>query len=261
MNADAAEAVHAPALAALPGIRHGFFTRRGGVSLGIYASLNGGQGSADTSANVAENRRRMSIHLGVEPDRFVSVWQVHSPDAITVTGPWPSGDRPKADAMVTREPGIALAVASADCGPILFADARAGVIGATHAGWKGAFGGVLESTVAAMEGLGAARDRIVAALGPMIGRNAYEVGPEFVERFTAADAGNDIYFRPSARPSHAMFDLHGYVAARLVRAGVGTVENLDLCTYSDEDRFFSYRRATHRNEPDYGRLMSAIALA
>ncbi len=261
MSDDQAQAVSSPALAALPGIRHAFFTRQGGVSVGLYASLNGGQGSRDTPEAVAENRRRMAAYLGVTPSHIVSVWQVHSPDVVLVDGPWPTDERPKADAMVSTTPGIALAVAAADCGPILFADREAGVIGAAHAGWKGAFSGVLEATVAAMERQGATRGNIVAALGPMISQKAYEVGPEFLARFLEADRDNARFFIPSAREGHAMFDLHGFNQSRLERAGVGRIDNLGLCTYSDEARFYSYRRTTHRGEPDYGRLTAAITLS
>jgi polyphenol oxidase len=247
-----------PALAALPGIRHAFFTREGGVSEGLYASLNGGQGSSDDPAHVAENRRRMAAHLHVEPARLLSVWQVHSPDCVAVSGPWTS-DRPKADALVTATPGLALAIATADCGPILFADAEARVIGAAHAGWKGAFGGVLESTLTAMEGLGAKRARMQVVLGPMLSQANYEVTPEFVARFTEAEAANARFFVPG-KPGHAQFDLPAFIRARLEQAGVGHIHDTGLCTYADEARFYSYRRTTHRQEPDYGRLMSCIAL-
>jgi len=246
---------------ALPGIRHGYFTRQGGVSSGIYATLNGGQGSSDDPALVRENRGRMADWLGVARERFVACYQVHSPDVITVAEPWTRENAPKADAMVTREKGLAIAVSTADCGPVLFADAQAGVVGAAHSGWKGAFTGVLEATLGAMEGLGARRQDIVAVLGPMISAAAYEVGPEFVERFVAVQADNDRFFVPSERKDHAMFDLPAYIRARLTLAGVGRFEDLALCTYADEERFFSYRRVTHRKEPDYGRLIHAIALA
>ncbi len=255
-----AVAIQSPALAGLLGIRHAFFTRQGGVSTGIYASLNGGQGSHDEREHVVENRRRMAEQIGVAQANIVSVWQVHSPDCVAVDKPWGADARPKADAMASRTPGIALAIGTADCGPILFADEAAGVIGAAHAGWKGAFTGVLESTVDRMEELGAKRANIVAALGPMISQKAYEVGPEFVARFIDADRDNARYFVPSKRDGHSMFDLHGFNQSRLERAGIGKIENLGLCTYSDEERFFSYRRTTHRNEPDYGRLIAAIAL-
>ncbi|MDQ0394655.1 peptidoglycan editing factor PgeF [Labrys monachus] len=253
--------LHHPALA-VPGISHGFFTRQGGVSGGLYASLNGGQGSSDDPASVRENRRRMAQVLGVNPERFVSCYQVHSPDVVTVTEPWTRDGAPKVDAMVTRERGIALAISTADCGPVLFADGGAGVIGAAHAGWKGAFTGVLEATIEAMEALGARRSEVTAVLGPMISAAAYEVGPEFVARFVEADGGNERFFRRAgAKPGHAMFDLPAYIRMRLTRAGVGRFDDMALCTYGDEQRFFSYRRVTHRKEADYGRLLNAIALA
>jgi polyphenol oxidase len=248
------------ALLSASGIRHAFFTREGGVSSGIYASLNGGQGSDDTPDAVAENRRRMAAHMGVEPARFLSLYQIHSPDVVTVSTPWPNAERPKADAMVTRETGVALAIGTADCGPILFADRQAGAIGAAHAGWKGAFGGVLEATLAAMEALGASRGHIKVALGPMLSVANYEVGPEFLEKFLAADADNARFFRPGPKPDHPHFNLPGYIAMRLERAGVGAIDDLALCTYADEARFYSYRRKTHRQEADYGRLIAAIVL-
>jgi YfiH family protein len=251
--------VTAPSLAALDGIRHAFFTRQGGVSDGIYASLNGGQGSSDDPANVQENRARMTAYLGLAADRLVSVHQVHSPDVAIVTGPW-AGERPRADAMVTATPGLALGVLTADCGPILFADRQARVIGAAHAGWKGAFTGVVGAVAAAMEGLGARRERIVAVLGPTISRAAYEVGPEFVARFLAADAGHQRFFAPAQKAGHAMFDLPAFIAATVAEAGIGSFHDLGLCTYAEPERFFSYRRTTHAGEPDYGRQVSAIAL-
>lgn len=243
-----------------PSIVHGYFTREGGVSSGIYASLNGGQGSSDDPALVRENRGRMADWLGVPRDRFVTCYQIHSPDVVTVVEPWSRETAPKADAMVTRERNLATAVSTADCGSVLFADPAAGVVGAAHAGWKGAFTGVLEATLTAMEALGARRAAITAVLGPMISRAAYEVGPEFVARFLEADAANDRFFAPSGKPGHAMFDLPAYIGMRLRRAGVGRFEDMALCTYADEERFFSYRRVTHRHEPDYGRLLHAIAL-
>ncbi|ODN71494.1 peptidoglycan editing factor PgeF [Methylobrevis pamukkalensis] len=252
--------IQSPALAALPGIRHGFFTREGGVSTGIYASLNLGVGSNDDRANVMENRARAATALGVAPDHLVSAYQIHSPDCLVVTTPWAPEDNPKVDALVTRTPGIAVAAGSADCGPILFADAKAGVVGAAHSGWKGAFTGVLESTVDTMEREGARRADIVAVIGPMISQRAYEVGPEFLARFLTADPANAAFFGPSERDGHAMFDLPAYIAMRLKAAGVGLVGSTGLCTYADEARFFSYRRMTHRGEPDYGRHLSAIAL-
>lgn len=252
--------IEAPDLRGLPGLRHAFFTREGGVSEGIHASLNGGLGSSDHPERVAENRRRMAEALGLPANALVGLHQVHSADVVVLEGS-AGGERPRADAMVTRVPGIALGIATADCGPVLLADAAHGVVGAAHAGWKGAFTGVLEATLAAMEGLGAARATTVAVLGPTIGGGAYEVGPEFAERFRAAAPENARFFAKSPeRAGHALFDLPAYIVARLEAAGIGTVASLGLCTYSDPERFFSYRRATHRGEPDYGRLISAIAL-
>ncbi|PXW55713.1 hypothetical protein C7450_109121 [Chelatococcus asaccharovorans] len=256
----AAVAIEAEALQ-LPGITHAFFTREGGVSGGQYASLNGGVGSSDDPVSVGENRRRMAAYLGVSASHLIGLYQVHSPDVITVDAPWRDAERPRADAMVTATPGIALGVSSADCGPLLFADPQAGVVGAAHAGWKGAFAGVAEATLAAMETLGARREATTVVLGPMISRAAYEVGPEFRARFLEQDPDNAAFFTPSAREGHAMFDLPAYIVARLVRAGVGRIFDTSLCTYGDEKRFYSYRRATHRGEGDYGRLIAAIALA
>lgn len=253
--------VQASSLSALPGIRHAFFTREGGVSQGIYASLNGGLGSQDAPENVRENRARMAAEVGAAPDHFVSAFQIHSPDVIVAETPWTRETAPRADAIVTRVPGLAIGASTADCGPVLFADPDARVIGAAHAGWKGALVGVLEATVDAMEKLGAARGRVVAALGPLIRQPNYEVGPEFVTRFTEADADNAGFFRPSEPTGHALFDLGGYIVRRLTRAGVAQVEDVGLCTYADPQRFFSYRRATHRGEGDYGRHINAIALA
>jgi YfiH family protein len=247
-------------LAGLPGIRHAFFTRRGGVSEGIYATLNGGLGSHDAPDHVAENRGRMSRHLGVAEAALVSLYQVHSPAVVVVDGPIALADRPKADGMVTRVPGLALGIATADCGPILFADARNRVVGAAHAGWKGALGGVIEATVAAMEGLGAERGQIVAVLGPTIAQPSYEVGPDFLVRFRAEAAGFERFLGPGTRADHAQFDLPGFVLARLGEAGIARSADLGRCTYAEPDLFYSYRRTTHRGEADYGRLISAIAL-
>ncbi|MCB8821581.1 peptidoglycan editing factor PgeF [Microvirga rosea] len=251
--------VEAPELATYPNLKHAFFTREGGVSEGLYASLNGGLGSSDDPEKVRENRRRMAEELEVEPDALVSVHQVHSPDAVVVDGPW-AGQRPKADAMVTAVPGIALGITTADCGPVLFADPHVGIIGAAHAGWRGAFTGILEATLEAMVNLGARRDKIVAVLGPTISQGAYEVGGDFRARFLEQDPQNESFFIPSERPDHAMFDLPGYIGRRLEKAGIGEFANLGLCTYANEEHFFSYRRSTQRNEPDYGRLISAITL-
>jgi polyphenol oxidase len=249
-----------PELASLPGVRHAFFTREGGVSTGIYASLNGGLGSSDDPASVAENRRRMTDRLCLSPDALVSLHQIHSAEAVVVERPWRHEDRPRADAMVTKTPGLALGITTADCGPILFADAEARVVAAAHAGWRGALGGVLEATLTGMEALGAERRRVAGVIGPLIRQDAYEVGPELVATFRDADPHNDRFFRPAARDGHAMFDLPGYICTRLRAAGIGQVIDLGLCTYADENRFFSYRRTTHRGERDYGRLISAIAL-
>jgi YfiH family protein len=251
--------LQASILANLPGIRHAFFTREGGVSDGLYATLNGGQGSDDNPENVAENRARMAARLGVPPDRFITAYQIHSSDVIVATEPWTSETRPRADAIVTRVPDLAIGISTADCGPVLFADPEARVVGAAHAGWKGALTGVLEATIVAMEKLGGARARIKAAIGPMIRQPCYEVGPEFVARFRSEDTESDRFFAPAGRDGHAMFDLSGYVGARLERAGIAGVEDLRVCTYADA-RFFSYRRTTHRAEPDYGRHINAITL-
>ena len=248
-----------PLLSAIPGLRHAFFTREGGVSDGIYASLNGGIGSSDDPANVTENRRRMAEQMGVAPERFLSVYQVHSPDAVVATGPWQGPERPRADAIVTATEGLAIGVTAADCGPILLVDPNARVIGAAHAGWKGALTGIVESTVAAMEKLGAERGGIVAAIGPLIRQHSYEVGGEFVERFIEADAENALFFIPSSRENHAMFDLAGFIRMQLENAGVLMIDDVGLDTYSDE-RFYSYRRSVHRAEPDYGRHVHAIVL-
>ena len=245
---------------ALDGISHGFFTRQGGHSTGLFDSLNCGMGSGDDKHTVLKNRATVAGKLGIAPDCLLSAWQVHSPDAVVVSEPWQGEDRPRVDALVTRTPGLGLGVLTADCGPVLFADPQAKVIGAAHAGWKGALTGVTAKTLAAMEEQGADRANVTAVIGPMISRAAYEVGPEFPGRFTDADPANARYFTPSARAGHFMFDLPAYLADRLRAEGVGTVVNLSLCTFSDEARFFSYRRATHRNEKDYGRLISAIAL-
>ncbi len=240
------------------GIRHGYFTRVGGVSTGIYEGLNIGTGSKDNQTLVVENRRRVADWMGVPADHLLTAWQIHSPDVIVAKGPF-AGERPKADAVVTDRPGVAVGASTADCGPVLFADAEARVVGAAHAGWKGALSGVLENTIVAMEGLGARRERILAVLGPSIGPANYEVGPEFVARFVEADAANERYFAPSPRDGHAMFDLNCYTVDRLRKAGV-EADALGLCTYADEELFYSYRRGTHRNEPDYGRHVSAICL-
>ena len=249
------EVIRAPILDAVP---HGFFGRRGGVSQGLCAGLNAGLGSGDDPALIAENRR-IAIEAAAPGTRLVTVHQIHSPNVVTATGFWTDEQRPKADALVTDRPGLALGILTADCTPVLFADRKAGVIGAAHSGWKGAIGGVVESTVAAMEQLGAARTGIVAAVGPTIGRGSYEVDQGFFDRFIAADDNNDLFFT-DGRPGHYQFDLEGYVLARLAAAGLKRIEALGLDTYADPDRFYSYRRATHLGEPTYGRQLSLIAL-
>jgi polyphenol oxidase len=248
-----------PLLSAIPGLRHAFFTRDGGVSSGIYQSLNGGIGSNDDPANVAENRRRMAAQMGVTPEHFLSVHQTHSPDVVVASGPWQGTSRPLADAIVTRRENLAIGASAADCGPILLVDPNARVIGALHAGWKGALTGIVESTVDAMEKLGAERSGIVAAIGPLIRQHSYEVGGEFVERFVEADAEHALFFIPSVREGHAMFDLAGFIRMRLENAGVLMIDDIGVDTYSDE-RFYSYRRSVHRKEPDYGRHVHSIAL-
>jgi YfiH family protein len=250
--------ITAPALA-FPNIAHAFFTREGGVSTGIYQSLNGGRGSADDKAAVEENRRRMASVLGSDLP-LATPYQVHSADAVIATQPWTLEDAPKADAVVTATPGLAIGIGTADCGPILLADPERGVIAAAHAGWKGAFTGIIEATLVRMEELGARRERITAALGPCIRQPSYEVGPEFVDRLVAADAANAAFFIPSRNAGHHMFDLGGFIVSRLGAAGIARTEDLGLDTYTDEERFYSYRRVTHRGEPDYGRLIAAIAL-
>ncbi len=245
----------------LTGIRHAFFTRAGGVSGGLYESLNGGIGSRDDAGKVAQNRARMAAALGVAPHRLLTAYQIHSPTVVVAQTPWSHDERPRADAIVTRLRALAIGVTTADCGPVLFADPHAAVIGAAHAGWRGALAGVIEATVAAMERLGAARGQIRAAIGPMIRQGNYEVGPDLIARFAAEDRASSRFFAAAPRQGHALFDLSGYVAARLERAGVGHIQDLKFCTYAEPERFFSYRRATHRAEPDYGRHVNAIALA
>ena len=243
---------------ALSGVRHGFLGRTGGVSKGLYASLNVGIGSDDVLSDVETNRRR-ALEAVAKRARLVTLHQVHSADAVIVDKPWPDDMRPEADAMATDRPGIALGILSADCAPILLADTEAGVIGAAHAGWKGAMTGVARSVVEKMEELGAERSRIAAAIGPCIGRGSYEVDDAFRKRFEAIEEENEQFFREGA-PGHHYFDLEAYVASWLTYLEVGAIERLELDTYANEDRFFSYRRATHREEPDYGRQLSLIVL-
>jgi YfiH family protein len=242
---------------ALDPIRHGFFTRKGGASSGIFAGLNCGQGSSDQSEAVALNRTRAAEALGLTPATLVSVHQIHSADVVTVDAPLSSPVR--ADGLVSRTPGLALAVLTADCQPVLMADAEAGVIGAAHAGWRGALLGILENTVAAMEALGARRDRIAAVIGPTISQRAYEVGPEFLETFLSDDPRYDRFFANGIGDRY-VFDLPAFGLHLLRAAGVGDAQWTRHCTYSDPARFYSFRRATHQHEADYGRLLSAIRL-
>ncbi|PIE07536.1 MAG: polyphenol oxidase [Rhodobacterales bacterium] len=242
----------------LEGVTHGFFTRLGGASSGVYAGLNCGGGSADQRDAVTLNRARVAAAIGVAPERLVGMDQTHSADVATITLPLPD-QRPEADAMVTATPGVALSVLTADCEPVLFADQNAGVVGVAHAGWKGALGGVLDATIEAMEALGATRRSISAVIGPTISQKAYEVGPEFHDRFLAADSANARFFRPGA-PGHFLFDLPGYGLHRLMAAGVGHAEWTGDCTYGEPERFYSFRRSVHRKEADYGRLIAVIRL-
>jgi polyphenol oxidase len=252
--------IEAAGLGQIAGLRHGFFTREGGHSQGIYASRNCGLGSGDDPAAVRRNRQSVAAALGAEPANLLSVYQVHGNTVIHSTEPWDASARPKADAIVTRRPGLAVAILTADCAPVLMADTTVGIVGAAHAGWKGAIGRVLESTIDEMERLGGHRRHIVAAVGPTIGQAAYEVGQEFYDRFLASEPGNARFFVASDRPGHYRFDLPAYCAFRLEALGLQQVEVIDACTYSEEQRFFSYRRATHRGETDYGRQISAVML-
>jgi polyphenol oxidase len=240
------------------GVAHGFFGRTGGVSAGIYESLNCGPGSGDDLGHVAENRNRLRETLGA--DALLTLHQIHSPKVVTVTGTWEMGKGPEADAMVCATPGIAIGILTADCAPVLLADAKARVIGAAHAGWKGAISGVIESAILAMEELGAQRGDIAAAIGPCISQENYEVGPEFRARFLEADSANARFFAGPDGSSHFRFDLEAYAASRLAAAGVRNIAPLSACTYARESDFFSFRRTTHRKESAYGRQISAIML-
>ncbi|MFI4986016.1 MAG: peptidoglycan editing factor PgeF [Alphaproteobacteria bacterium] len=249
------------ALAALPGLRHGFFTRQGGVSRGVYASLNCGLGSGDDAAAVRENRARAMAALALAGEALSTAHQVHSARVHVLEAPLPPEVRPRVDGLVTRRRGLALGVLAADCVPVLLADAEAAVAGAAHAGWRGALAGITDATVEAMVALGARRERICAAVGPCIGAASYEVGPEFPSPFLAADAANGAFFRPAARAGHYMFDLPAYVASRLGQLGLAAVDRLAHDTYEAPELFFSYRRSSHESATDYGRGLSAIALA
>ncbi|MFC0589711.1 peptidoglycan editing factor PgeF [Novosphingobium aquiterrae] len=253
-----AEPVEVFRAALLDGVAHGFLGRRGGVSQGLVAGLNAGLGAGDDDAAVTSNRA-LAVEAVCPGAQLVTVYQVHSADCVTALQPWPQANRPQADALVTDRPGLVLGVVTADCAPVLLADRAAGVVGAAHAGWKGAIGGVTDSTITAMEALGAQRERIVAAIGPCIAQASYEVDDTFRQRFCQAAPGNERFFA-AGRAGHWHFDLEGYVAARLDDAEIGGVERLGRDTYPDAERFFSFRRATHRGEPSYGRQISLIGL-
>lgn len=240
-------------------IAHGFFSRTGGASTGIYEGLNVGLGSDDDRNTVMENRRRVAETMGVSQENLLMVYQVHSADVALADKPWSMKERPKLDAMVSATPGLAIGVMTADCGPVLFQDKTNHIVGAAHAGWKGATSGILENTISAMETIGAERENIIAVLGPTISQRHYEVGPEFVENLRAIDKANDQYFVDSENKNHAMFDLPGYILDRLKSEGVAASWT-GHCTYDDEAQFFSYRRKTHRNEADYGRQISVIKI-
>jgi YfiH family protein len=256
---DVLKPIQAETLTAIDGIRHGFFTREGGISEGIYAGLNVGLGSDDATDTVLANRQRVAAHLGFPDAKLNTAHQIHSANVLHLTGPL-EGILPRADGLVSRTPGVIIGALAADCTPVLFADPVTKVIGAAHAGWRGAVGGILEATIEAMEAIGANRERIAAAVGPTINQANYEVGPEFEADFIARDAANAAFFKrrtPDAKPH---FDLPGYVVARLRVQRIASIERQTHCTYADESRFFSYRRSTHRNEPDYGRQISAIVV-
>ena len=252
--------IEAHNLIKIPDIRHGFFTRQGGISEGIYATLNCGYGSDDDAKDISNNRAHVATALGLNPEDLITAYQVHSADIVMVDKPWDAKSAPKVDGMVTNKSGIALGILTADCAPILFGDEQAGIIGAAHAGWRGALGGVAQAVISAMSELGASPSTITAAIGPAISATAYEVGPELREAFLEQSQDNDIYFTPSERPDHFMFNLPGYLEDILNQAGLKSVEVIDACTYKSEQKFFSYRRTTHQKQADYGRQISAITL-
>jgi YfiH family protein len=253
--------LQAASLAALDGVAHGFFTRLGGVSDGIYASLNCGPGSRDAAESVTENRARVVGLLGTGPDKLLTAFQKHTNKAAVAKKPWTRDQAPEADAIVTATPGLAIGVLTADCAPVLLCDPKARVIGAAHAGWRGALSGIVEAAVEAMTGLGARPEHIHAAIGPAISQGAYEVGHDYMAQFLAEQPDSEAFFAIDEGSGEPHFDLPGYVAERLARAGVGEVLDLGLCTYYDETRLFSYRRSQHHGEEDYGRQISAILLA
>ena len=246
-------------LSKVAGVRHAFFTRKGGVSTGVYDSLNVGRGSRDEPADVAENRRRAAAWFGLMPDALNTCFQIHSAQAVFAEAPW-GGYRPQADAVVTNWQSLACGALAADCAPVLMVDAEAGIIAAAHAGWQGALGGVVEAALELMKRHGAQASRVVAAVGPCIGPKSYEVGPEFFERFTTGQPGSERFFQPAGGEGKHLFDLSAFVLSRLERAGVADAEWVGRDTCAEEDLFFSNRRAYHRGEGDYGRLLSAIML-
>ena len=248
-------------LNSIGGVHHGFFTRQGGYSSGLYNSLNCGLGSDDDQETVLQNKAFCAAALGVDDDHFLTVQQEHTTSVITVSEAWKNENAPVADGLVTNVPGLGIAVLTADCTPVLFAAPEARIIGAAHAGWKGAVSGIIENTVDAMMQLGAKRDRIIAAVGPCIGPDSYEVGPEFHDRFLSDSSDNDCYFQPSDKMGHVYFDIGKFVLDKIRASGVNTTERLKADTYSEKDKFYSYRRSHHRNEPDYGRQLSGIVLA
>jgi len=247
-------------LSCLPGISHGFFTRNDGVSTGIYQSLNCGAGTKDATENVHENRKRVAAAVNTQEGNLVSLHQVHGDVVVNVTTPWDMQSRPQADAMVTSKRGIALGILTADCVPVLFADKQNGIIGAAHAGWKGAFGGVVEQTLKSMQALGAQLEHIAAAIGPAIGHQSYQVGAEFRDTFIQRSPANDVFFTPSSEQGYFLFNIKGFVRKVLADSNVLDVNTLANDTYLEEGGFFSYRRATHRKEADYGRQISVIML-
>jgi len=253
--------IESAALDSLDGISHGFFTREGGVSSGLYASLNCGLGSKDQPESVRENRGRATERLGAERGQLATLYQAHTPMAVVAEAPWERPHAPKADAMVTNRSGLALGILSADCAPVLFADPQAKIVAAAHAGWRGALSGILEATIEQMEALGAQRNNILASVGPTISQAAYEVGDDFKALFLQADKGNAAYFIDGGPDTKPHFDLPRFSADRLMAAGLAHVEDLKICTYAEESRLFSYRRATKHGESDYGRQISAILLA
>jgi len=252
--------IKSEALEKAGGIRHGFFTRQGGNSRGVYASLNCGYGSDDDSSIVRSNRAWAMHKIGSHEHSLVTAYQTHSANVAVITEVGSPEAAPKVDGMVSQVPGVTLGILTADCAPVLFADSKAGVIGAAHAGWRGAKDGVLSATLEAMTALGAKVERIAAAVGPCIQQESYEVSDSFYDSFLVDDPAHETFFIPSDRPKHYRFDLPGFVVAALNRYSVGNIESLKLDTYTDEDRFFSYRRATHHQEEQYGRLLSVIAL-